>query len=249
MKNHIMVNTMRPGDDDVSPQLLLHNHLMLTEFMQMGYSIMARHENNNTEIGGCVAVVKEEGGDVETTTAIQLVELTRGNQTSVEPWCNGLGRRQILSKTPSHTVVVVGEWHTHPHQNTISPPSGSDLFQLLLASARGNYSWSCVFATEGIWFYQVADPEKMNKVTVNELQLFYKTQNPHRALEQCREPILTSHPDQNKCPHLHRILNQTGELWRRQTRQRKQQTIEELVSTWIAWFRKLGFVCSFVPRR
>lgn len=141
------------------------------------------------------------------------VRSRRTSPTSTLPFCNGL--RQCLNRhreVLSGREAVVAEWHTHPGSG-FSPPTPSDMYQLLLASViHGSHNVSVVFSHAGIYILEAPDARTRRMVRREILRFF---DDSPRTLTRCDEPIVRS---SRAFPYLHSLLRGPVRLFKKLSR-------------------------------
>lgn len=130
---------------------------------------------------------------------------TLHNATS---YCNGR-----LACKPWKGGPIWADWHTHSsprkHGQYFSPPSHSDLYQLILSSfLHGTHHRSVVFATEGIYVSRCGFVWKSRALC--ELRHLFRQRS--RSLGLCMEPRMTSSM-RRQYPYLHRLLVGSKRCW------------------------------------
>lgn len=102
------------------------------------------------------------------------------------------GARPGAEQRAAH--VVVGEFHTHPPSGgRWSPPSGADLFQLVLSAALGRHNCSVIVSAEGDYVCR-ASPAAARRL-LDDVAQFYADVGAlgpdeiERALTDCRQPV------------------------------------------------------------
>jgi len=154
---------------------------------------------------------------------------TRHNATA---YCNGR-----LACKPWKGSPIWADWHTHSspkkHQQRCSPPSHSDLYQLVLSSfVHGTHHRSVVFASEGIYISRCAFAWKSR--VLRELKRIFHRQP--MSLGLCMEPQLPSSMHK-QYPYLHRLLVGSKRCWISLSK-RPGLDIPQQVSVYSRWTKK-----------
>lgn len=134
---------------------------------------------------------------------------SRGGTHSAEPFCAGRRRCFNHNNELNTSDRVVAEWHTHPDVG-FSPPSGSDMYQLIVAHLVHKIHNKCiVFAREGTYIASICTSSAKQKIE-RELRRFFNRER--HGLNKCREPIITNR-NCRSYPYLNRLLHGTQHVW------------------------------------
>lgn len=166
---------------------------------------------------------------------------TGGGTYSAEPYC--AGRRECINrqKELNNQEIIIGEWHTHPDVG-FSPPSASDMYQLLVACVIHQLHNCCVvFAKEGTYVMTVK--RSRIKRIEREMRRFFLDNK--QGLNTCREPIIDA-AYRRSYPYLNQLLNETVRIWR-QAKQ-IQGPFKRIVTYYSKWVDKhLHIRIQFLP--
>jgi hypothetical protein len=157
-------------------------------------ALMALQAERGYEIAG-VVLCNLRTGAVRVKVCEPAPGDVTGDALSSAPFCNA--RRVCVNAEPEPGHAAVAEFHTHPTipdhpEIDVSPPSASDLYQLVVAAGQGVHNRTLIVAPEGV--YECSAAPRAYVRLRDDLRDFYERHRyaPARmraSLAECRQPL------------------------------------------------------------
>jgi hypothetical protein len=205
--------------------------------------IMENQEQLNQEVTGIVACVSPDPNAIDTFSC----QTSKFDRFSSAPYC---GAKRICQTTEIPTGwTLIGEFHSHPlefgerSKMLMAPPSDADLYQLLVASTKGEHNMSCVCAPEGIYF--VSCTTRATRMFRHDMDVFFNSKE--HAMMDCKQPIPSAVDKRLK--YLHLLLHQP-KVWFSKICFKVETGVFDMVEKYIELVRKsLYITIEFYPHK
>lgn len=137
---------------------------------------------------------------------------------SVAPHCNG--RRGVRGELDPQLEELLAEYHVHPNVpgTHFAPPSYADLYQLMLAAAKGEHNCSFVVAPEGVYACSMAVDDSQR--VLEEVRVFLRVNRydegaSEGAIQLCEQPRLDLAARlRDQIPHLWALLHEPAQEYK-----------------------------------